>query len=160
MDSISLTLHLQYCVSRLYPDLAQHFSVSLPLGGTEEEVSGKASPVLGEDETQDLKSERVLLIEELEGSGRSAEERMRDPKHSQNATCPSFSLTKAGIPALQVHYQVRSFVVARVMHFLVHHTLYSLSQTGEPQLRGQQRSGQVLFRGDEWLVEGRDGVKY
>lgn len=105
VDSISLTLHLQYCVSRLYPDLAQHFSVSLPLGGTEEEVSGKASPAVMEDDTQDLKDERVLLIEELEGSGRSAQERMCDPKHSQSVTCPSFSLTKAGIPALQVHYQ-------------------------------------------------------
>lgn len=138
MDSISLTLHLQYCVSRLYPDLAQHFSVSLPLGGAEEEVSGKTSPAMMEGEMQDLKSERVLLIEELEGSGRSAEGRMPDQKHSQSAACPSFLLTKAGIPALQVHYQVRSFVVARVMHFLV--------QTGKPHGGGHQKSGHMLLK--------------
>lgn len=107
MDSISLTLHLQYCVSRLYPDLAQYFSVSLPLGRSEEQVSGKASPTMMEDEAHDFKSERVLLIEELEGSGKSTEEKMHGPRHSQNAAYPSFTLTKAGIPALQVHYQVR-----------------------------------------------------
>lgn len=104
MDSISLTLHLQYCVSRLYPDLAQYFSVSLPLGSTEEQGSGKTSPTLMEDEAHDLKSERVLLIEEIEGSGKST---THDPGLPQNTAYPSFSLTKAGIPALQVHYQVR-----------------------------------------------------
>ncbi|XP_045119977.1 gamma-tubulin complex component 5-like [Portunus trituberculatus] len=98
IDSISLTLFLQYCVARLYPDLAQFFSVSVPLWrNTEEQASVGSQPSVG-------KSDRVLLIEEYERLGRGTQ-KIHDSKHLQNSASLKVSLTRAGIPELQICYQ-------------------------------------------------------
>ena len=100
VDSISLTLFLQYCVARLHPDLAQFFSVSVLLWrNTEEQTSDGGQPNLG-------KSDRVLLIEEPERQGKGTQ-KIHDSEHLKNSTSLKASLTRAGIPELQIFYQVR-----------------------------------------------------
>ena len=37
VDSVSLTLHLEYCISRLYPDFAKYFSVTVEGRGIDED---------------------------------------------------------------------------------------------------------------------------
>lgn len=108
IDSISLTLLLQYCVARLYPDLAQFFSVSLLLQRTTEEQASDGS------QASSGKSDRVLLIEEHERLGKVTQ-KIHDSKHFQNSISSKVSLTRAGIPELQICYQVwRAFVSVKV----------------------------------------------
>lgn len=98
IDSISLTLLLQYCVARLYPDLAQFFSVSLLLQrNTEEQASDSSQPSL-------VKSDRVLPIEEHERLGKGTQ-KIHDSKHFQKSASSKMSLTRAGVPELQICYQ-------------------------------------------------------
>lgn len=97
VDAISLTLHLQCCVAQLYPDLAQFFSVSLPLQrGTEQQALNEAQP-------DSERGDRVLLIEEREMLAKEAQ-KTQDSKRPQNKTL-NFSLTRAGIPELKISYQ-------------------------------------------------------
>ena len=104
MDSISLTLHLQYCVARLYPHLAQYFSVSLLMQrGIEEEEERIVSDT---NEHDYERNDRVLVIDEQERMKKGTQRTQHSKKRPQNISS-SVSLTRAGIPELKIHYQVR-----------------------------------------------------
>ncbi|XP_069937273.1 gamma-tubulin complex component 5 isoform X3 [Cherax quadricarinatus] len=109
VDSISLTLHLQYCIARLYPDLAQFFSVSVTPQDLQDTRTGK--DIIEENERavgSDDRSDGMLVIEEMTGS--CAKTVMVDAdrgctSHHNNETALSMPLARVGLPDITIQYQ-------------------------------------------------------
>ncbi|KAG7171532.1 Gamma-tubulin complex component 5-like [Homarus americanus] len=75
VDGISLTLHLQYCIARLYPDLAQFFSVSLAQQAYSVEAAKWEDYTKDSEDDLELdadKNDGMLVIDKITGSGRKA----------------------------------------------------------------------------------------
>nr|XP_045606882.1 gamma-tubulin complex component 5-like [Procambarus clarkii] len=104
VDGISLTLHLQYCIARLYPEFAQYFSVSLA-----HEVDARISE---DSEASALgpnagRSDSMLVIEKITGSSgtlRADRERGHTTCHTSEAA-PNMPLSKVGLPDIRIQYQ-------------------------------------------------------
>lgn len=99
IDGISLTLHLQDCVARLVPDLAQLFSVSI----------SSASGFTSSAEENKTDNQSVAVDSTLSKDCNQAREEEQDKSSlqtklaSDSATMP---LSKAGLPDISINYQV------------------------------------------------------
>lgn len=98
IDGISLTLHLQDCVARLVPDLAQLFSVSVSsapgfLNSAEENKTD--NPSVPADRMQSKDSNEI-----------KEEEQDKNKLASDSTTMP---LSKAGLPDISINYEVIIF---------------------------------------------------
>lgn len=95
IDGISLTLHLQDCVTRLVPDLAPLFSVSV----------SSASGFLNSAEENKTDNQSVPADSMLGKDSNPTKEEEQDKKKlgSDSTTMP---LSKAGLPDISINYQV------------------------------------------------------
>ncbi|XP_063606655.1 gamma-tubulin complex component 5-like [Penaeus indicus] len=94
IDGISLTLHLQDCVTRLVPDLAQLFSVS---------VSSASVLNSAEENKTDNQSVPADSILSKDSNQVKEEEQDKNKLASDSTTMP---LSKAGLPDISINYQV------------------------------------------------------
>ncbi|KAK3856096.1 hypothetical protein Pcinc_037542 [Petrolisthes cinctipes] len=105
IDALSLTFHLQYCVSRLYPKFAQYFYVTISHNEDAPQISKE---IAGSSEAEDCTD--TLLIDGVGGSGREALKRLHE-KARQLTKVPSSKTSSApplvttGLPELYIQYQ-------------------------------------------------------
>ncbi|XP_042217132.1 gamma-tubulin complex component 5-like isoform X2 [Homarus americanus] len=111
VDGISLTLHLQYCIARLYPDLAQFFSVSLAQQAYSVEAAKWEDYTKDSEDDLELdadKNDGMLVIDKITGSGRKALRGDHVKEYSSKKACetPSnMALSRTGLPDISIQYQ-------------------------------------------------------
>lgn len=95
IDGISLTLHLQDCVTRLVPDLAPLFSVSV----------SSASGFLNSAEVNKTDNQSVPADSMLGKDSNQTKEEEQD-KNKLGSDSTTMPLSKAGLPDISINYQV------------------------------------------------------
>lgn len=95
IDGISLTLHLQDCVTRLVPDLAPLFSVSV----------SSASGFLNSAEENKTDNQSVPADSMLGKDSNQTKEEEQD-KNKLGSDSTTMPLSKAGLPDISINYQV------------------------------------------------------
>ncbi|XP_071532789.1 gamma-tubulin complex component 5 [Panulirus ornatus] len=110
LDSISLTLHLQYCIGRLYPDLAKFFSVTLPpqgnVDGAEgtEDITKESEGVVGPETGR---NDGELVVKKIAGSVKEVKVDFgrQHTLNKDSKTAANVLFSRVDIPDITIQYQ-------------------------------------------------------